>query len=471
MIYLNQESRESLYLQIYTQVKSEIISGILKEGEVLPGSRSMAKMLGVSRNTADNAYNQLLMEGYIEPKRGIGYLVLEVPDFPKGFRRHDVKEQPMAEEVKSKPDSVVYDLTNSSHTSDLFPKRLWQKYTLESLDRLEREARLSIHLDKQGEPYLRHSLHVYLERIRGVCCKEEQIIITSGLQQSLDIICKLLPQTRADILMEEPGYNKAAAVFTNAGKTIRTVPVDENGLEVSKLPLEPKICAVYTTPSHQFPTGAVLPIGRRYELLKWAAVNDSFILEDDFDSEQRYYAKPVPSLQSIDTEGRVIYLGTFSKALSPSIRMGYMILPAKLMEQYLYKFENYNSTTPLLNQYIIGRLIETGQYDRHVRRLNRIFRKRLECFQTEFQSMNDKVKISSNGTGQYFLLRFSEEVTQEVLIQEALQNGVRVYSTMQFWQDKAECPPDTLFLGFSKIDLKDIPDCVMRLKKAWGKWL
>lgn len=194
-------------------------------------------------------------------------------------------------------------------------------------------------------------------------------------------------------------------------------------------------------------------------------------MEDDFDSEQRYYAKPIPSLQSIDSSGSVIYLGTFSKALSPTVRMGYMILPPQLLEIYLHKFRDYNSTVPLLNQYVIGRLIETGQYDRHIRRLNHIFRSRLELFLAEFSDVRQKIKLSSNGTGQYFLLQFLECTSQQELIDKALEQGVRVYSTMEFWRDKAECPPDTLFLGFSKIPLSDIPDCVARLKRAWEPWL
>lgn len=167
---------------------------------------------------------------------------------------------------------------------------------------------------------------------------------------------------------------------------------------------------------------------------------------------------------------RVIYLGTFSKALSPSIRMGYMILPPQLLEIYRDRFQNYNSTAPLLNQYVIARLIETGQYDRHIRRLNNIFRKRLERFSEEFSDVKGKVKISGNGSGQYFLLEFSKKTDQNQLIQKALEHGVKVYSTMQFWQEKADCPPNTLFLGFSKISLEDISDCVQRLKKAWGEW-
>lgn len=471
MIYLDKSKGEPLYIQIYEQIKQEILNGTIKEGEILTGSRGLAKTLNISRNTVDNAYSQLLAEGYIVSDRGIGYRVQKVPELPAmpelnlHIRNSSIHTQ------KDDFNHALYDLTNSSRTSDLFPKKLWRKYTLQCMERLESESKLSVNLDKQGERYLRHHLRLYLERIRGVHCSEEQIIITAGIQQSLDYICKILWKNQPTILMEEPGYNKAAAVFISNDLVIQTVPVDKNGLIVSRLPTVQGIGAVYCTPSHQFPTGTVLLIGRRYELLKWAKETNSYIIEDDFDSELQYYTKPIPCLQSIDIDERVIYLGTFSKALSPSIRMGYMILPPQLVEAYSYKFENYNSAVPLLNQYVIGRLIETGQYERHVRRLNNIFRKRFETFSSELSDVMGKIKISGNGSGQYFLLEFSENADQSILIDLALQQGVQVYSTMQFWQDKADCPPNTLFLGFSKIDIDDIPDCVARLKKAWAEWL
>lgn len=167
----------------------------------------------------------------------------------------------------------------------------------------------------------------------------------------------------------------------------------------------------------------------------------------------------------------MIYLGTFSKALSPSLRMGYMILPPKLIENYHEQFKDYNSTAPLLYQYEVARLMETGQYDRHVRRLNLVFRRRLERFTEEFSDVKHRIRLSSNGTGQYFLLEFPPEADQKNLIEKAMEQGVRVYPTMEFWQDKAACPANTLFLGFSKIDLENIHDCVERLKSAWGEWL
>lgn len=473
MIFVVKESREPLYMQIYQQLKKEIVNGIRKEGDILAGSRGLAKTLSVSRNTVDSAYSQLLAEGYITPKRGVGYAVTSLPVLkitPQGPSCAYTGQIVSNREIPRKKD-IVYDLTNGSHTNDLFPKTLWRKYTLECLDLLDRENKLASHLDQQGELYLRRNLLSYLARIRGVRCNENQMIITCGIQQSLEYLCSLFSDKKVCVIMEEPGYHKAVAVFLNNGLDVWTVPTDENGMVVSRLPVESKNYVIYSTPSHQFPTGVTMPIKRRLELLQWVKDHNAYILEDDFDSELRYYARPIPSLQSIDDEDRVIYLGTFSKALSPAIRMGYMILPPHLLRLYLEKFRDYNSTVPVLNQYTIARLIETGEYDRHIRRLNHVFRKRLEQFNDEFSDVKDKLKISGNGSGQYFLLEFSSMADQKKLINKALDYGVRVYPTMQFWQEKADCPPNTIFLGFSKIDLKDIPDCARRLKTAWSEWL
>ena len=484
MISINKTSTGPLYLQIYSQLRQDIASGVLAEGTVLIGSRMLAAMLGVSRNTVDNAYGQLMAEGYIAPRRGVGFEVLHVPSLvlAKPFAKDPSpacqpssrQDQPVSapsQAPKLLAEHIVYDLTNSSHTVDLFPKGLWKKYTLECLEMLEHEEKISALQVMQGEPYLRKQLLAYLKRIRGVHCTEDQIIITCGLQQSLEYICKMAARHGQTILMEDPGYNKAAAVFRSNHIAIQTVPVDEYGLTVASLPAQSGAFALYATPSHQFPTGVTLPIGRRHALLAWAQRNGVYILEDDFDSELRYYSKPIPSLQSIDTEDRVIYLGTFSKGISPSIRMGYMILPPQLAAVFHEMFAEYNSTVPVLNQYIIGRLLETGHYDRHIRRLGLVFKNRLALFIKELSGLGAGVRITGNGTGQYFLLRFPEGTDQQMLIAQALAQGVRVYPTMQFWQEKAECPPQTLFLGFGKIRLEDIPDCVARLKAAWAGWL
>lgn len=181
MIYIKKDNKEPLYLQIYSQMKKEILDGVLKEDQILTGSRSLAQTLKISRNTVDNAYGQLLAEGYIRPKKGIAYMVMRVPEIKISEGRKSIIKHEKQPNIHRNPSKVLFDLTNSSYTSDLFPKSIWKRYTLECLERLECEAKISSYQDKQGELYLRHNLRIYLERIRGVCCDESQIIITCGI--------------------------------------------------------------------------------------------------------------------------------------------------------------------------------------------------------------------------------------------------------------------------------------------------
>ncbi len=210
-----------------------------------------------------------------------------------------------------------------------------------------------------------------------------------------------------------------------------------------------------------------MPISRCQELLAFAQEKDSFIIEDDYDSELRYYERPIPALKSIDYLDRVIYLGTFSKILSPSFRMSYIVLPDQFTEAFLEKFQLYNSTVNLLNQIALANILSSGDYDRLVRKMNHVFKKRYEAFKKEFEQFQSPIKLSSNVSGQYFLVTFPDKINQCDLIKQAENEGVRVYDTMQFWQEKAACPQESLFLGFSKIDLENIPDCVSRLRRAW----
>ncbi|MGM0124828.1 GntR family transcriptional regulator/MocR family aminotransferase [Enterococcus sp. AZ194] len=472
MIYIDRKVSTPLYVQIYQQLKNEIVTGIIPTGTLLAGSRTLAKTLGVSRNTVDVAYSQLLAEGYVNAKKGVGLLVISVPKLNSSLPS---SKQPKASKTihrhKESQPHIIYDLTNVGHSQDLFPKKIWRKFTLDSLDLLEEEQKLSVLQDKQGDSFLRQALIKYLAKFRGVQCEEDQLVITGGLQQSLNYLCLLLEGKKNLVLMEEPGYIKARTIFEHHHLAIKSIPIDKEGLLVSQLPTNEPFLGIYTTPSHQFPTGAVMPISRRIDLLNWASANNTYIFEDDFDSELRYYSHPIPSLQSIDQNERVIYLGTFSKGLSPSLRMSYLILPPHLVTEYQTKFVAYNSSVPLLNQYTVAKLIESGEYERHMRRMNQIFKKRADTFVEEFKSFGQNVELSSNVSGQYFLLHFSKEIDQQKMIQLAENNGVRVYSTMQFWHDKAACPPHSLFLGFSKILVSEIPDCVSRLKVAWKEYL
>ena len=462
MIYLNRSAGNS---PLYQQIKSDILQGYLAPDEKLLGTRTLAKMLSVSRNMVDRAYMQLTLEGYIESRQNAGFYVLKMP---KAFQSERTLTEPILKtEAKSDDDHIVYDLTNSSHTSNLFPKKVWKTHYQNALDELDKAEQLSTLQPFQGEYKLRKEISRYLERIRGVKCHPDQIIITSGLQQSLDYICQFLGNTKRSVLMEDPSYPKAREIFKKNAYPIVTAEVDEKGLDLTKVDRNSEIEMIYTTPSHQFPLGMIMPISRRRELLSFAEAYNSFILEDDYDSELRYYQRPIPALKSIDYLGRVIYLGTFSKILSPSFRMGYMVLPEQFTESFLEKFKIYNSTVNLLNQIALANILSSGDYDRLVRKMNHVFKKRYEAFKKEFEQFNAPIKLSSNVSGQYFLVTFPDKINQCDVIKRAEKEGVRVYDTMQFWQEKAACPQESLFLGFSKIDLEDIPDCVRHLGKAW----
>jgi GntR family transcriptional regulator/MocR family aminotransferase len=267
--------------------------------------------------------------------------------------------------------------------------------------------------------------------------------------------------------MENPTYPKAKEIFQKNNCDISYGEVDNDGLLINESHHKKHFDFIYTTPSHQFPLGMCMSLERRYELLKYAKENNTFIIEDDYDSELRYYQKPIPALKAIDYYEKVIYLGTFSKILAPSFRMGYIVLPQNITEDFLGKFENYNSTVNLINQIALADLLSSGDYDRLVRKMNYVFKKRFEAFKDGFSSFSLPLAITPNVSGQYFLIEFPEEIDKDTLIEKALEQGVRVYDSMLFWHEEYSCPSNSIFLGFSKIPIEDISDCISRLKEAW----
>ena len=468
MVYIDKESPKPIYAQIYNQTKQDILSGAIRGGTVLPGTRTLAQSLGVGRNSVNNAYAQLTVEGYIQPLKGVGFVVLEVSESDwAADKQHNLHAGTSQNNIcENNKEQYKYDFQFGNFSQETFPVSIWKHYTSEILAGKDIEA-INQYQDKQGDLELRLELKKYLKRSRGVNCMEQQIVVGCGLHYLLEIICKLIGYQERIVAMEEPGYHGSRNVFLNNGYVIRPVCVTEKGLDINALQkLDAK--AIYVTPSHQFPLGVVMPLQKRKQLLNWAAANNIYIIEDDYDSEFRYYTKPVPSLQSIDYNDCVIYIGTFSKSLSPSLRVNYMVLPNQLLPKYKSLFQSYQAAVSWLNQRILCRYLASGRYEQHLRKVNLIYKKRHDALvQSITQKMGDKIVIHGRGAGMHLFLEFKNGEEQEWLISRAKEYGIKVYPTMPFWLNQSNCLKNTLFVGFSMLDEDQIAHAIALLHKAW----
>jgi len=475
MIEIQPNLKVPLYQQIYEQIKIKIMTGTYKNGMRLYSTRELAKNLCVGRNTVESAYAQLSLEGYIDSKPSSGFIVLNVKDsllsHPDGIHKKGIPYPPVGatpskQKVGEETSDCKYDFRYGCMEATSFPYSTWKRLTTEALSSNE-SVNLNYYNDKQGELCLRVEIMNYLLESRGVCCSPEQIIVCCGTQYALDLICTLLPVSDRNVAMEEPGYNGARIVFEKNNSVIIPIPVGEKGMDVSVLKHSPAKLA-YITPSHQFPTGVVMPIQHRTQLLKWATQNDGVIIEDDYDSEFRYHSRPIPSLQSIDNHGRVIYLGTFSKSLAPALRLSYLVLPEWLLEKYLTVFEGYHSTVSWIEQKTMSLYMARGHWIKHLRKICLKSNRQHNTLVREIHKrMGDNVRIHSHNAGLHILLEFLNGESQEMLIQEAMRQNVRIYPTLPYWYEKANCKKNFVLIGFSKLTEEEIVIGVERLNKAW----
>ena len=342
----------SLYEQLYRRVKDDILTGRLATGEKLPSKRALAAHLEVSVITVKNAYEQLMAEGYIYGMEKKGYYVSPVQR-PLAAPAHRQEAAPPAEHVWE------MDLVTNSIAAEDFPFTVWARLMRQTI--LEQGTGLLRPMPPQGAPELRRAIAAYLRQFRGMTVDEEQIIIGAGTEQLYNMLVQLLGRDKR-YAVEDPGYGKIARIYRSNQAEVVSVPLDGAGLSVSALD-EAGADVVHISPSHHYPTGIVMPIARRQELLRWAAQgNDRFILEDDYDSEFRFVGRPIPTLFSVDEAGRVIYLNTFSKTIAPSIRISYMVLPHRLLAAFREKLGFYASTVSGFEQYTLARFMAEGYY-------------------------------------------------------------------------------------------------------------
>ena len=416
-ISLDTRSRIPLYEQIYDYIKTDIQSGRIPYGEKLPSTRFLSKHLEVSRSTVELAYEQLLSEGYIESVPYKGFFVAQIDEL-----YHLKKDKPQPQRERKEARRYRYDFTPNGVDLKSFPYNVWRKLSKDIL--LDDRTELFRSGDSQGEYGFRSAICSYLYQARGVDCTPDQIIVGAGSDYILMLLGMILGMDHT-IAFEDPTYKQAYRMAGGMSYNCIPVSMDKNGMKVTELEKSGADIA-YVTPSHQYPTGVIMPIRRRMELLKWACEEQGrYIVEDDYDSEFRYKGKPIPALKGYDASDKVIYLGTFSKSIAPAIRLSYMVLPKPLLEAYEQKARFVNSTVSKVDQLIVQKFIEEGYYERHLNKTRALYKSRHDVLIEELRPMADICTISGENAGVHLLLTFQNGMAEEELIDRAARADIR----------------------------------------------
>lgn len=467
MIPLSSQDPRPLYEQIYQYIKEEIRSGSLKPMRKLPSSRELAKSLRVSRSTTQSAYEQLVSEGYLEASSRRGYFVAGLdgilPPVSPGARGQEnlfpgERPGPALQEKKWRVDFSPRGIDLES-----FPFSTWRRISRAVLK--EEDTEMFLKGSPQGDLPLREAIRDYLHAARGVNCTADQIIIGAGNEYLLILLSQLLGR-EAGIAMENPTYKQAYRVLEGMGHPVFPVGMDDSGFRVRELEQLPA-SAAYVMPSHQFPMGIVMPVKRRQELLAWAMkAPDRYLIEDDYDSEFRYRGKPIPALQGMDSSGRVIYMGTFSKAIAPAIRVGYLVLPPALMERYGERARFYSSTVSRVDQRILAMFIGGGYFERHLNRMREIYKGKHDLLLASLKPLEKEFEISGEFAGLHVLLTCRGDRTEEQLERAAEGAGIRVYGLSGFYIGKKETESRTVILGYASLTEEKIREGAAALAEA-----
>ncbi|AGX04231.1 transcriptional regulator (GntR family) protein [Bacillus sp. NRRL B-14911] len=453
--FLDRESQMPLYVQLYQYIKSEIESGKIKPGEKLPSIRRFSQFLDVSKNTVEEAYQQLLAEGYAESRPKSGIIVNKLDEFPL---KQEKEQLPVI--LKAELEKPKIDFQYGHIDAVAFPARRWKN----ALSEAAFDLSLLQYGDKQGQFSLRRELTGYLYRSRGIECTPEQIIITSGTQNSISVIMSILELRGEVIAMENPGYDGVGKVLLHQGGIVEPVTVEEDGISVEEL-AEKRAKAVYVTPSHQFPLGMVLSINKRLKLLKWAAETGGYIVEDDYDSEFRYQGQPIPPLKSLDPNDRVIYLGTLSKSFLPAARLSYIVLPPALMAGYKRDFSLYSQPVSPIIQEAAARFMKEGDFDQHIRKMRVLYQAKHKVLLESVSSMMEhKAAVIGQKAGLHILIKLEGRKSEE-LAAKAAKKGVKVYPANQYWAGGEG--DDLIMLGFGGLSPEEIAEGIKLLSEAW----
>ncbi|MDD6189874.1 MAG: PLP-dependent aminotransferase family protein [Clostridiales bacterium] len=444
-------SRVPIYEQLYAYIANGVRSGLLKENERLPSKKALASHLGISSNTVDAAYSMLCQEGYVYSRPRSGYYVSRLE-----------LALPAPETAVSEPEqtsrSYRYDFMTNTVDAGSFPFRTWAKLGKEVL--YNGEALLSAG-NCRGDIELLSALSKYLREFRAVDCSPSQIVIGAGMEYLLMLLCRLLPR-EAEFAVEEPGYVKTPAILEGCGRRLHYIALDGDGMDAAALS-DCGASVACITPSHQFPTGIVMPIGRRAELLKWAsAAPGRYIIEDDYNSEFNFVGRPIPSLQGMDSR-RVIYISTFSRILAPSIRIAYMVLPPEFLRSAGDILSSYSSTVSRFDQHTLANFIDGGYLSRHLNRMKTLYRRRRDILTEALAPHAARLGLSlSGGAAGLHLLLSGDGSTIGRILTRAEKENIRV-PRMSDSYHSYDGEGDTLIFGYAGMKNEDIPKAISLL--------
>jgi GntR family transcriptional regulator/MocR family aminotransferase len=469
-ILLDRRSRVPLHRQIYDRWCEGILSGRFAAGTKVPSTRELAAMLSVARATVTTAYDQLTAEGYLESSHGSGTFVSRaLPDQPAtrirvaadpatapAIRLSRFAARLAAAYSRPDPDHApgTIDLSKYSPDVDQFPLRAWRRLVLRHVKAI---ASPGWDADRgAGHEGLRREIAAYLRRARAVRCDPGQVVVVNGSQQGLDLCARVVLDPGDVAAIEDPCYPGARQLFAAHGARLHPVPVERDGIAVPRLPDRARL--VFVTPSHQLPTGVSMSLGKRLALLEWARRRGAVVIEDDYDSEYRYGGEPVPALQGLSDAASVVYVGTFSNVMFPGLRIGYLVLPPALVEPVTRARWHADRRSAILEQAALADFLREGHFERHVRRMRRLYGRRREVLTAALtEVLGDEVSISCDGVGMFVVVRFSSERVAA----RARKQGVRMTSTARYYLGDA--PPHEYVLRFSGVGERTLREGVRRL--------
>lgn len=440
---------------IARQIRNKALNGQLKPGDRLPSTRHLARDLGVARGTVVTALELLIAEGLLVARQGSGTFISNdcVPDSqtltkPKCLPKRQLKITPDIDPPFTGP----LNFQACRPSMEAFPQTTWRRTAAYAASRIP----ASDYGDPRGEPELRVAIAAYLRRARGLQVEPNEIIVTNGAIQAMHILASLYLTDKDSVAFEDPGYPLARQVFAMTGASILPIEVDEQGLNIDALPADgSNLKFVYVTPSHQFPTGERLSLSRRKRLLEWAANNDVLILEDDYDGEFRYDVPPLPPLAAMSASGYVVYFGTFSKTMFPSLRIGFAVAPTELIKEMAAYRSVTDYQTNALAQLTLARFIKKGDFEKHVHRMRRIYAKKRICLRQAIQAAELPATLTGTDSGINAMVRLATDVRASDISRRALESGMNVTPIARYQQDSS-ATDNALILGYGGLSMEQI---------------